>query len=150
VVWVEKNKRYQFHSQSEKDAEIERLEAEIAVPSLPPLSPFGLKVGQIGSLRAPEYRVGLITTYYRVAQIISKDRAMIIASTKIGDFVAEFFLVGPSVEELQEDQEATELPGVYIVEKKERYTALAGVHTLHVLRSYDLKPHLAKLKKKSP
>jgi len=142
VVWIEKSKRYQFHSRADQEAEVKRLEAEINSPILPPLNPFHLKTGQIGTLG--DLPTGHMP--YSVLQIVQPDTAIIEASTNM---YATFRLTGKVVESLQEDQKMRTVPGIFIVEGKKQFSTIASNRTLPVLRDYDMQPHLAKSSKKA-
>jgi hypothetical protein len=143
--WNEKSKRYQFRGIAYKDAEIMRLEKEIKSPTLPLLNPSALTIGQVGSL-GEWWRIPRCD--YKVFQIIDENTAIIHTGGRVAQELGfRFFLISSLVGSLQEGQSYEKLPGAFVVEKTRQYrTALGGVSTIPVLRSYDLKPHLAKLK----
>lgn len=159
-VWSPKNKRYNFRSVAERNATIEQLEKGII--ALPPLWPFTIKEGQIGSLtndirEASGMRLDTNDMKFRVMQIVDKETAMIrvtqtvrgMRSAGIPSSIREirFFLVSAAVENLHEDQTLESIAGTYRVEGNKQYTALSGTSTIPVLKSYDLNAHLDKLKK---
>lgn len=150
VYWNNKHKRYQFRTRQDRDETVGRLKADLNNPRLPSLWPPSFTKGQVGRISGDRhwlYKYSL-NFDYRVLQIIDNKTALV--SARKGLQNTNFFLVSGVVENLQEGQEYSEIPGVFIVDKKRRYwTALGGVSTIPVLRDYNLGPHLEKLKKKS-
>jgi hypothetical protein len=154
INWVEKSKHYQFGDRKSRDVEIARLEEEINASTLPPLSPFSLKTGEIGSLPDKSKGFGLcepdgfvIPWEFEVVQILDKKTAMISVEGRSSN--TRFFLISPLVKDLQEGQVHNSLPGAFVVAGNRQYKmALGGVSTIPVLQTYDLTPHLEKLKQK--
>ena len=121
---------------------------------MPNLNPLSLKTGEVGSLldiwgHTP-YPADFVpdTVEYAVAQILDEKTAVI--DVRFGVLRrTRFLLISPIVDDLQEGQTRTGLPGTFIVEKKRKYTpASGGEGMIPVIRSFTTwPPHLAKLKR---
>ena len=101
---------------------------------------------------SPSLSVGVLTNWWsesHVLQIIDEKTALIRAEW--GSHDARFFLEAPIVANLQEGQSLKGLSDTFLVEGTRQYRmALGGVSTVPILSAYDLKPHLAKLKRDRP
>lgn len=141
--WNEKTNRYRFSSRDEKSREVNRLRSEILAAAMPRLDPFSLKVGQIGMLCYLPGSTVRRQLPYCVLQILNKDTAIVAARSS---FYAEFFIVGDLVGEFQEDQQFSENPTVFLVEKRKTFsTSFGAPRTLPVLRQFDLLGRLEKV-----
>jgi hypothetical protein len=152
VAWIEKSRRYGFADRASRDKEVSRLQEELKSPTLPPLNPFALAVGQIGSLADPFSRTGLgdarthaeQSTTFAVAQILDDQSAVIFATRYRA--TAKFLLVSAIIAGYQEDQTRGGFPGAFIVDRRQQADTVSGAASmLPVVRTYDLTPHLEKL-----
>lgn len=142
-VYDEKYKRYVFQTKEHKAAEVERLEKELVSPTLPTLDLLAMRDGDIGSLN---HQHGVP---FEVIQILGEENALVrVDFHGAGDCI--FWLKARSaVRAIREGGKYQWIGGAYRIAGRRQYTTATGAaKTVSVVESYDLSPHLAKLRKK--